>query len=181
MLRLIISGDEVFNEETNEFSPIEDDVVMDLEHSLISLSKWESEYQKPFLSSGKKTAEEIMGYIKAMVVTPNVNLDSLYRCPKQSIDKIQQYIDSTQSATTFGTLPSTRGPGEIITSELIYYWLVAYTIPFECQYWHLNRLFSLIRICNNKNSKPEKMSRRELAERNARLNAERRAELGTKG
>lgn len=180
MLRLIIAGDELFNEETQEFETL-DDVVLDLEHSLISLSKWESKYQKPFLSSGKKTHEEIFGYIKAMVVTPNVDLDALDKCPKKSIDEIQQYIDSSQSATTFGTMPERRGPGEIITSELIYYWLILFNIPFECQYWHLNRLFALVRICNIKSSKPKKMSRHEIAQRNRELNAQRRAQLGTSG
>lgn len=181
MLRLIIESEEVFNEETNEFSSLGEDVVIDLEHSLISLSKWESEYQKPFLSKTTKTSEEIFGYLKAMVVTPNVDLDVLYRCPQRSIEKIQAYIDSSQSATTFGMMPEVRGSSETITSELIYFWMVSFNIPWEAQYWHLNRLFSLIRICNNKNAKPTKMSRQQLAERNKRLNDERRAKLGTSG
>jgi hypothetical protein len=180
MLRLIVEGDELFNEETNTFESV-NDVVIEFEHSLISLSKWESEYQTPFLSSSQKTPEEIFGYLKAMIVSSDTDPDVLYRLPKEAIDKIQEYIDSSQSATTFGIMPERRGPGEVITSELIYYWMVAFNIPFECQYWHLNRLFSLIRICNIKNSKPEKMSRQELATRNAALNAKRRAELGTKG
>lgn len=180
MLRIIIEGDEVFNDETQTFDTI-NDVVFDLEHSLISLSKWESEYQKPFLSPGAKTSEEIFGYLKAMVVTPNLDPDVLYDCSQDNIDKIQKYIDSSQSATTFGVMPDRRGPGEVITSELIYYWLVSFNIPFECQYWHLNRLFSLIRICNIKSGKPRKMSRNDIAQRNRDLNAQRRAELGTSG
>lgn len=180
MLRIIIEGDETYNEEDNSFETF-NDVVLDLEHSLISLSKWESQYKKPFLSTGEKTSEEIFGYIKTMVVTPNVDFDVLYRCSQSNIDKIQAYIDSSESATTFGMMPERRSPGEVITSELIYYWLVAYNIPFECQYWHLNRLFSLIRICNIKNEKPKKMSRNELAQRNRELNARRKMELNTTG
>jgi hypothetical protein len=180
MLRIIIEGDELFNNETQTFE-ITDDVVMDLEHSLVSLSKWESKYQKPFLASGMKTSEEIFGYLKAMVLTPNVDLDALYRCSQENIDKVQEYIDSSQSATTFGTMPERRGPGEVITSELVYYWMVSFNIPFDCQYWHLNRLFSLIRICNIKNSKTKKMSRSEIAQRNRDLNNKRKAELGTSG
>lgn len=180
MLRIIIEGDESFNNETQTFETI-NDVVIDLEHSLISLSKWESEYQKPFLSSGVKTSEEIFGYLKVMVVTPNVDLDALYRCSQKDIEKIQKYIDSSQSATTFGMMPERRGPGEVITSELIYYWMVSLNIPFDCQYWHLNRLFSLIRIYNIKNSKSKKMPRNEIAQRNRELNAKRKAELGTTG
>lgn len=180
MLRLIIEGDENFNEETNEFDLV-GSVVLDLEHSLLSVSKWESQYQKPFLSSVEKTSEEIFGYLKAMVITPDTDLDVLYKCSQNNIDKIQKYIDSSQSATTFGTMPERRGPGEVITSELIYYWMIAFNIPFTCERWHLNRLFALIRICNIKNSKPKKMSRNELAQRNRDLNAQRRAALGTSG
>jgi hypothetical protein len=180
MLRIVIEGEEHYNEETETFETV-GDVVVELEHSLLSLSKWESEYQKPFLSAGDKTSEEILGYLKAMVVTPNVDPDVLHHCSQQVMDQIQKYIDSSQSATTFGMMPERRGPGEVITSELIYYWLVAFNIPFEVEVWHLNRLFSLIRICNVKNSKQKKVSRRELAERNAAINAKRRAELGTSG
>lgn len=180
MLRIIIEGDESYDEEKNLFEKTNDQVI-ELEHSLVSISKWESIYKKPFLSSSDKTTEEILGYLKIMMISPNVDFDVLNRLSPQHIEAIQEYINSSQSATTFGDLPERRGPGEIITSELIYYWLVAFNIPFECQHWHLNRLFSLIRICNIKNSKPTKMSRNELAQRNRELNARRKAELNTKG
>lgn len=180
MLRIIIEGDETFNEETQTFSST-NDVVLDLEHSLISLSKWESKYQKPFLAIGEKTSEEIFGYLKAMVITPDADLEALYRCSQKTIDDIQQYIDSSQSATTFGVMPERKGRGEVITSELIYFWMVSFNIPFECETWHLNRLFALIRICNIKNSKQRKLSRHEVAQRNRELNAQRRAQLGTTG
>lgn len=180
MLRLTIIGDEIWDEETNTFDSF-NDVVLDLEHSLISLSKWESKYQKPFLSNESKTSEEIFAYLQDMIITPDADPDALYRCSQADIKRIQEYIDSSQSATTFGMMPERRGPGEVITSELIYYWMVAFTIPFECERWHLNRLFSLIRICNIKNSKPRKMSRNEIAQRNRELNAQRRKELGTTG
>lgn len=180
MLRIIIEGDEIFDDEAQTFQTI-NDIVLDLEHSLVSVSKWESEYKKPFLASGQKSSEEIFGYIKSMIITPNVNPDVLYSCSRETLDKIQQYIDSSQSATTFGKMPERKGVGEVITSELIYYWMIAFNIPFECQYWHLNRLFSLIRICNIKNAKPKKMSKHEIAIRNRELNARRKAELNTSG
>lgn len=180
MLRLIIDEDEVFNEEDNTFST-SGGVVLEFEHSLLSLSKWESKFQKPFLAAGVKTPEEIIGYLEAMLITPDLGLDVLYRCSPKDIDKIQEYIDSSQSATTFGSMPERRGPGEVITSELIYYWMVAFNIPFECQTWHLNRLFALVRICNIKNSKPQPLSRHEIAQRNRELNAKRKAEMGTTG
>lgn len=187
MLKLIIEGTEeteVWNDTAEEFETIDaiDAVEVELEHSLISLSKWESKHQKPFLSSTDKTAEQIFDYLKAMLVTENVDPDVLYRCSQKNIDEIQSYIDSAQSATTFGMMPERRGAGEVITSELIYYWMVAFNIPWEAQYWHLNRLFALVRICNIKNSKPgKKMSRNEVAMRNRELNAQRRAQLGTSG
>jgi hypothetical protein len=179
MLRIVI-GEEFFDDQTQQFV-IPEPIIVDLEHSLLSLSKWESKYQKPFLSPGAKTTEEIFGYLKAMIVDENVDPDVLDRCSKENLEDVQKYIDSVQSATTFGTMPERRGPGEIITSELIYYWLVAFNIPFECERWHLNRLFALIRICNIKNSKPKKMRPHEIAQRNRELNEQRRAKYRTAG
>src|ERR1041385_9461227 len=118
MLRIIIEGDEVYNEKDNSFETV-GDVVLDLEHSLISVSKWESKYNKPFLFSVDKTSEEIFGYLQAMIVTDGVDPDVLFRCSQKNIDLIQQYIYSSQSATTFGQMPERRGPGEVITSELV--------------------------------------------------------------
>lgn len=181
MLRLTIEGNELWNETTEEFEKESDDIVLELEHSLISLSKWESKYKKPFLAKGEKTNEELLDYVKAMILTPDVDVDLLRRCSSKHIEQIQAYIDSSESATTFGVMPTQRGPSEIITAELIYYWMVAFNIPFECQYWHLNRLFALIRICNIKNSKPKRMSKHEIALRNRELNAQRRKQLGTSG
>jgi len=182
MLTVIVSGDEIFNEETSEFSSV-GDFVLELEHSLLSLSKWESKFEKPFLGKDEKTAEELMWYVRAMILNPIYPSDLFARLSRENLDEINAYIESKQSATTFGHMPEhrTRGRAETITSELIYYWLVAFNIPFETETWHLNRLFSLIRICNIKQSKPTKMSRNEVAQRNRELNAQRRAQLGTSG
>jgi len=180
VLQVIVEGDEFFNEETSEFTSV-GDVVLELEHSLVSLSKWESEFQVPFLSRSEKTSQEIFGYIKAMILTEDFDPDIILRFTQDNLNKINAYIESKQSATTFGLMPETGGRGETITSELIYYWLVAFNIPFECQYWHLNRLFALIRICNIKNSPEKKMSKSEIAMRNRALNEQRKAQLGTHG
>jgi hypothetical protein len=180
MLKLTILGTEYFNEETSTFETV-DDIDLELEHSLVSLSKWESKFKKPFLSNEKKTSEEFFYYIEAMIISPIYSLDILFRLSEENIVKINDYIESTESATTFGSMPERKGRGEVITSELIYYWMVAFTIPFECEYWHLNRLFALIRICNIKNSKPRRMSRHEIASRNRELNAIRRAQYNTSG
>src|SRR5688500_3425313 len=151
MLNLIIPGDEYFNEgdQTFESGP---DVELVLEHSLISVSKWESQTKKPFLSKDSKSPDEIRLYIEAMIISPNSPPDIVKKLSRENMQAVIAYIDSTESATTFGSMPETKGRGETVTSELIYYWMVMFNIPFECQHWHLNRLFSLIRICNIKNS-----------------------------
>jgi len=179
MLKITVPGDENFNDETQEFEST-GDFELELEHSLISLSKWESKHKKPFLEKTSKTPEEILDYIKAMIVTPLYPDDIFIHLSQENINQINDYIESAESATTFGMMPE-QGKGETITSELIYYWMVAFTIPFEVETWHLNRLFALIRICSIKNSKPKKMSRHELAMRNRELNAKRREQLGTSG
>lgn len=182
MLILHVSGEEVFNEETQEFSSGES-FDLHLEHSLLSLSKWESKFEKPFLVKELRTGEETLRYIEAMILDEFYPSNLWDRLTTVNLDEINTYVESKQSATTFGELPSMKGRGrpEVITSELIYYWLVAFNIPFETERWHLNRLFSLIRICNMKNAKPRKMSSREIAQRNRELNAQRRAELGSTG
>lgn len=182
MLIVTVPGDEVYNEETSEFSTV-GDFELHLEHSLISLSKWESKFQKPFLANDKKSSEEILWYINAMILDPIYPEDLWLRLTHKNLEEINTYIDSKQSATTFGTMPeaTNKRRGEVITSELIYYWMIAFNIPFEAERWHLNRLFSLIRICNIKQSKPKKMSRHEVALRTRELNAQRKAQLGTSG
>jgi hypothetical protein len=179
MLTIIVSGNEFFNEETEEFES-HGDIVLNLEHSLISLSKWESEFEKPFLGNDKKTPEEIYGYIKAMILNEHPD-DILSKLSDKNIGQINSYIESKRSATTFGSMPERRGREETVTSELIYFWMVTFNIPFECETWHLNRLFALIRICNLKNSSPKKMSKNEIAMRNRELNEKRKAELKTSG
>jgi hypothetical protein len=180
MLKIIVEGTEYFNEETETFETV-GDVELELEHSLISLSKWESKYQKPFLTNVSKKPEEIFYYIECMIITPIFPRGIIDRLTQKNLDQINAYIESKESATTFGSMPERKGRGEIITAELIYYWMVAFNIPFETEIWHLNRLFALIRICNIKNSKPKKMSRNELAARNRELNEQRKALYKTSG
>lgn len=180
MLTITVLGAEHFNEETQEFTT-EGDVILELEHSLVALSKWESIFEKPFLGIGEKSNEEVLGYIEAMVITPNVPAEVFSRLSQTNYDAINDYIDSKRSATWFADTPNAPKSREIITSELIYYWMIALTVPIECEIWHLNRLFSLLKICNIKNSKPKKMTKNELAQRNSALNAQRKAQLGTTG
>jgi hypothetical protein len=181
MLLLKIYEDEFFDEEEEVFFS-ENEKVLRLEHSLVSMSKWESKYNIPFLGSDVKTAEQVYYYISCMSLDGSLDDNVLLNLSQRNLDSINEYIESPQSATTFGMLPEKQGRrGETITSELIYYWLVAFNIPFCVETWNLNRLFALIRICNIKNSDPKKMSRHEIASRNRQLNSQRRAQLGTSG
>lgn len=180
MLTITIPGAELFDEANQVFIDISP-VQIDLEHSLLSVSKWESKVKKPFLGEGKKTPEEILVYVEAMILTPGITPETLLRLSDTNLDSINAYIDSTESATTFHQPQTKKGRPETITSELIYFWMVNFRIPFECQTWHLNRLFSLIRICGIKNSKPTKMSKAEAAAQRRELNAQRRAKTGSSG
>lgn len=169
-----------WDEEKEEFV-IPTSKVLNLEHSLVSLSKWESRWCKPFFSREEKTAEELLDYIQMMNVTPDVTPEVWNNLTQENIHDIRAYIDAPMTATTFGQESRPTNSREIITSELIYYWMIALQIPFECQYWHLNRLLTLIRVCNVKNAPPKKHSKGDLMRRNAALNAQRRARLNSKG
>lgn len=180
MLTIIIPGIEFFKEDSQEFISI-GDVTLELEHSLVSLSKWEQTYEKPFLAKEKKSTEEVLNYIKMMTLTPNISEETFARLSESNLEEINSYIDAKMTATWFNDGPSPPASQVVITSELIYYWMITFQIPFECENWHLNRLFTLIRVCNIKQAKPKKMSRSEIAARNRELNARRKAQLGSSG
>lgn len=179
MLRITIPETEFYDETKEEFITYKAQVLQ-LEHSLVSISKWESHWNKPFLSEKDKTFEELLDYVKCMTITQNVSDDVYRRLTRQNVDEINTYIESPMTATTFSDRKESPNR-EIITSEIIYYWMVTFNIPFECQKWHLNRLLTLIKVCNIKMNPPKKMGRQELAQRNRELNAARKARLNTKG
>ena len=179
MLKITIPAVEFFDEKTQTFFTTKSQTLQ-LEHSLVSLSKWESKWCKPFLSKQEKTTEETLDYIKCMTITQNVD-PNVYNCLSSSnIKDINDYIDAPMTATTFSEAHNS-GPKETITSELIYYWMISLNIPMECQRWHINRLLTLIRVCSIKNAPPKKMGKRELMSRNASLNAARKKQFNTKG
>ena len=180
MLQIVIPGQEFWDEQRQEFINTKEQVLQ-LEHSLISLSKWEAKWCKVFLSKQEKTQEETIDYIKCMTITPNVDPEVYNHLTRENIKEIEDYIAAPMTATYFSSDNAGKSSREQVTSELIYYWMIALNIPFECQKWHLNRLLTLIKVCNIKNQPPKKMSKREIMSRNAALNAARRQQLNTKG
>ena len=164
---------ERWDEKNQEFIPPKT-VKLQLEHSLISLSKWESKWHKPFFSREEKSPEETIDYIKCMTLTQNVKPEIYEKLTESNVDDIQRYIGDTMTATTFSDKNSNKSSREIVTSELVYYWMVALNIPFECQKWHINRLLTLIRFGNVKNDPPKKRSRSELINHHRAVNAARR-------
>ena len=180
MLTIKIPDTEYYNEETSQFVSVKERTI-DLEHSLVSLSKWESKWCKPFLNKDNKTDEEIKYYIHCMIIDRNVPETIYYAISKEQIKQIEDYIDEKMTATTFSDIASASKSREIITSEIIYYWMISLNIPFECQKWHLNRLLTLIRVCSIKNAPPKKMGRNSVLSRNAQINAARKKQLNTRG
>ncbi len=179
MLRITIPQREFWDERKQEFVYAKEQTLQ-LEHSLVSLSKWESKWCKPFLTKQQKTYEETLDYIKCMTLTQNVDPDVYTRLTNANIDQVNKYIEAPMTAST---IPEEKGKHgrEQVTAELIYYWMISLNIPFECQKWHLNRLLTLVKVCNFKNQPPKKRSRKELLSRNAALNASRRKQLNTRG
>lgn len=180
MLKIAIPATEQFDPVRGEFiiTPAQ---TLSLEHSLISISKWESKWEKPFISKTPMTVEETIDYIRCMTLTQNVNPLVYNGITQEHLDQVAKYIDAKMTATTFSKFQNGKPSREVITSELIYYWMVAYNIPFECQKWHLNRLITLIRVCGIKNTPPKKMNKRDAAAQRKSLNAQRRAKHHTRG
>lgn len=155
-----------------------------LEHSLVSLSKWESKWCKPYLTRDAKTQEESIDYVRCMTITQNVDPDVYNHLTNENIIEVDEYINAKMTATWFTEEPGskgTRSSGEQVTSELIYYWMISLNIPFKCEKWHLNRLLTLIRVCDVKSKPQKKMSMKERLSRQAALNAKRKKQFNTKG
>lgn len=179
MLHLTISSREEWNETSQEFVYTKGQALQ-LEHSLVSISKWEAKWCKPFLSKDQKTFEETIDYIRCMTLTQNVDPKVYSLLTRDNIQKVNDYIEAPMTATYVREMPGPKSH-EAITSELIYYWMISYNIPFECQKWHLNRLLTLIRVCSIKNAPAKKQNPRDIMSRNAALNAARRKQLNSKG
>ena len=185
MLEITIPAREIYDEVNNEFIEFGGQTLK-LEHSLLSLSKWESKWNKAFLGKEKKTREETIDYIRCMTITQNVD-PKVYRfLTDDNIRAVSAYIDEPMTATVFMSDkradPGSKGAyRETVTAELIYYWMIAFNIPFECQKWHLNRLLTLVKVCNVKNAPPKKRKKSDLIRDRHALNELRRQSLNTNG
>ena len=180
MLKINIPETEFYNEKSETFITIKAQT-LSLEHSLVSISKWESKWKKPFITDKERPLEEIRDYIRCMTLTQNV-APIVYDCLGMDIiNEVVAYMDDPMTATTFSNNKKEGKNGEFITSELVYYWMTALQIPIECQKWHFNRLMTLIRIAGEKNQPPKKMSKSDILKHNKALNAQRRARMHTKG
>ena len=181
MLTIIVGAEEHYDEESKKFLSVGGTPIQ-LEYSLASLSKWESKFEKPFLAAQEKTREEVIGFIQEMIVTPEISPNIVERFSEENFAQVNAYMESKQTATWFSDSPhAPKTTREIITAELIYYWMVSLNIPWEAQHWHLNRLFTLIKVFNAKSEKPKPMSKGEAAARRRQLNEQRKKQYGTSG
>lgn len=179
MITIVVLGKEYYDEQNQEFV-YPDSYTLEFSHSLVSLSKWESKHKKPFLGEDEKTRDEILDYIYMMLNAPNKHPDMLNELSQENVDEISEYIHDNHTATWFAKKKKASGPTQIVTAELIYYWMIAYGIPAEYQHWHLNRLLTLIRVCQEHNQPEKKTSQAELAQRQREINRARHAELEAK-
>jgi len=180
MLTILVPAIEYWDE-VNEIFVSGEKTELHLEHSLVSVQKWESKWGKAFLSKAAKTAEETIDYIKCMLLE-DVEMSVIHRLTKENIDAINDYIAAPMTATTFPDKGSKGNKtGELVTAEIIYYWMVSLNIPLECENWHLNRLITLIRVCDVKSQPAKKMKGAELAKSNAAINRARRKKYNTNG
>ena len=187
MISVRIPKGQSFDARHNVFYTMDKDRTIQLEHSLISLQKWESRWHKPFLSTKEKTIEETIDYIRCMCVTSNVPDDAFYCIPEAEMNRITAYIDDPMTATWFRESPQTQSaPGkkkEIVTAEIIYYWMISYNIPSEYRKWNLNQLLTLIRVLNIKNdtSPKKKRSRNAILNDYKSINEANKKKFGTDG
>lgn len=179
MLSITIPSFELYDEKTNRIETIKGRDLQ-LEHSLVSISKWESKWKKPFLGTQQKTREETIDYIRCMTLTQNVEPKVYQGLTYDNIKAVNLYIEDAMTATTFKNKTG-RSSNSVITSEIIYYWMISLEIPMECQKWHLNRLLTLIRVCDEKSQPGKKMSKHDVMNQYRSLNSARRSRYGTRG
>lgn len=179
-IKITIPRQELFDESLNEFITI-NEISLTLEHSLVSISKWESKWHVPYLNNRDKTPEQAIDYIRCMTITQNVDSEMYKYIPESEIIRVKEYIEDPMTATTITRPEGSSRSLRVITSEVIYFYMATYNIPVEFEKWHLNRLLTLIDVCNEENKPKKSMSMAQIMSRNASLNAKRRAMYNTKG
>lgn len=179
MLTIHIPARDLWDERKQEFVPVKG-CTLKLEHSLLSISKWESKFHKPFLGKENLTIEETLEYIKCMTIDQNIDPHAYLCITDSNLEEIINYINDPMTATWFAEKKS-KPSREVVTSEVIYSWMIFAGIPLECQKWHVNRLLTLIRVVNEKSKPPKKMGKKEAIAQQRALNEQRRKQLGTKG
>lgn len=180
MIKVVVPDMEYYDERTETFENVKG-CVLKLEHSLISISKWEAKWKKPYLVNEQRTNDEFLDYVRCMTIN-HVEDKRVYRYISYvDMNRIKEYIADPMTATTFSETIKMPHMRERVTSELIYYWMIYNNIPFEAEKWHISRLLTLIRICSIKGQQPKKMSQREQMNYNSSLNKARRAKYHTKG
>ena len=179
MLKIYVEPMSLFDEKKNEFIEFGGGSLR-LEHSLVSLAKWESKWHKPFLDKRNKTDEEMVDYVRCMTIHPVDDETIYYALSNKNIEEIQKYIDDPMTATTITDHRKASNGRIKITAELVYYWMISFNIPVEFEKWHFNRLLTLIRVCDIKND-TSKMSKKQTAANYRALNAARQAKHRTRG
>lgn len=179
MLLVNVPAVDLFDEDTNQFVMFRGDSFL-IEHSLVSISKWESATEKPFLGKDAKTNEETIEYVRMMTISPVNDPDVYSHLTSKNLKEISNYIAAKMTATWFNDAPA-NNRGDIVTAEIIYYWMIALQIPMECQHWHLNRLLTVVKVLNEKNGPAKKMNRNDAAAQQRSLNDQRLAEMNTTG
>lgn len=180
MIKIVVPPAELFDQNTQMFISTKE-TTLQLEHSLVSVAKWEARWRKPFLGKERKTTESYLDYIRCMTITQNVDPNIYYALTQENLLEIQKYIDEPMTATWFSDQYKNKSGKRVITAEVIYYWMIALQIPFECQKWHLNRLLTLIQVCNIENQPKKKMGKKAILQSNNSVNAARRKALNSKG
>lgn len=180
MLQITVPGVEYWDEEKELFLTTPGTVI-EMEHSLAALSKWEQTFEKPFLTSTDRTDEETIGYLQAMTLTPDVPPEVYYRFSEENMEEVSNYINAKMTATWFAEDRGGKMTGEVLTAELIQYWMITAGIPIEWEHRHLNKLITILRVFGAKNGPKKKMSPEEAARRQAEINRQRREKYETTG
>lgn len=180
MLTLTVPEQELFNQETQKFFTL-DSVQLELEHSLASLSKWEEIWEKPYLPKGPGSPKELRSYIECMILTPNLPRGTVDRLSEPQLAEVLAYMGGRHTATWFNEPPGSKPSREVITAEIIYYWMTSWQIPWEAQYWHLNKLIALIKVHGMKNNTGKKMSKKDVYAQQAAINEANRKKYNSNG